>query len=46
MDIDSFWAQASKRGVFTLLIASWRIDIYSLGKWLSELLNYETIIIP
>jgi len=36
-DIDSLRAQASKRGVLTLLIASWRIVIYFLGKWLSEL---------
>ncbi len=36
-EIDSLRAQASKRGVLTLLIASWRIDIYFLGKWLSEL---------
>jgi hypothetical protein len=36
-DIDSLRAQASKRGVLILLIASWRIDIYFPGKWLSEL---------
>jgi len=39
-DIDSLRAQASKQGVFTLLIASWRMDIYFLGKWLSELVKF------
>jgi hypothetical protein len=40
-DIDSLRAQASKRGVPTLLIASWRIDIYFPGKWLSDYQNVQ-----
>jgi len=43
-EIDSLRAQASKRGVLVLLIASWRMDIYSLGNRLFGLIKMYEIL--